>query len=529
MKLLRLKMTSALSQAPWIVAFVWTLYLAVAWLSDWRIPTTLWQRVSWDEYQFLPHIHSLQQCLLRGDLVGFFSRPEPFGYGDLFWQIYSVAALPWAGYMETDNPSPLLALRFVTLGFHLASLRLGIMLVHALGQGRTAPASAAFCMLLCFMPGLMLLYKPFSPDYLATFLVLLALLLATRAAASQGSHPLVLTIFASLTMGVALATKAYNVFLLPLFVVALFGFKLPEPRRWPVALIAGIFGAAGLVLANSSIISTGLGSWLAKYQRLSDLMNSDNHPHVIRPPGFINRLAAWWNNPNSTDLIGINTTGISREFFSPIGSGLLVLICLFFLIRRLRSRAQQTEWLPATAFVVVGAVAILLTMATTNRVWTWYLLCPVFVVTVGLSLLLSMELQSRLGKILYVTALTAHLLVLAPECGAKIRSFLRARESQIQEFQNYYTNVVKLYRPLVQRLPPRAVLAQFRAPIEPVSTRLMWSAELRGFVTPETRFISVRAVSSSDREHFLGLGFTERTYPEDYSVFLGPGLEHPSR
>lgn len=56
-----------------------------------------------------------------------------------------------------------------------------------------------------------------------------------------------------------------------------------------------------------------------------------------------------------------------------------------------------------------------------------------------------------------------------------------------------------------------------------------WSTELRGFVTSDTRFISVRAVSSSDREHFLGLGFTERTYPEDYSIFLGPGLEHPSR
>lgn len=60
MKPRRLEAISARSQAPWVATFLGALSLAAARFIDRSVPITLWRGVTWDEYQFLPHIHSLQ-------------------------------------------------------------------------------------------------------------------------------------------------------------------------------------------------------------------------------------------------------------------------------------------------------------------------------------------------------------------------------------------------------------------------------------------------------------------------------------
>ncbi len=369
----------------------------------------------------------------------------------------------------------------------------------------------------------MLVYKPFSPDYLATFLLLAGLVFAIQAYTKSHAKSVAITWVGAVLTGAAIATKAYNALLLPLFILSVWGFGVSPFNRWPQTLLAFVGGVTGFIISNSSIFTVGTDAFFGKYTRLSEVMNADTYQHAIKPAGLLNRLIAWWDNPNSTSLVGINTAGISHEFISL--PGLIVLTVLV-------SFAIQTNWRESKtkgqiAFLLCGFTSVLATMIATNRVWTWYLISPALITAIAFASLVGSWNPRKWRMAIVATACAVHIFSMVGPWSHKFSSFIANRKISINEFQDYYTAVIKPYRPLIETLPKGAVFAQYRAPIEPIFRNLLWSAELRAFITAETKLISVRGVTEADRKHFVALKFTERNFTNGYSVFLSHGLPHP--
>ncbi len=142
----------------------WVCYSLYHWVADLSSPLAMFFHLSWDEFQYMALVRKYQEALLQGGWISFFRLSDPFGYGTLFWQLYSILSLPFLG--AADNPSSgfLLSLRVITLVFQTGCLGLIWKIVGALGfSGR---AQSLVMAILAPMSGLLLMYKPFSPDYL---------------------------------------------------------------------------------------------------------------------------------------------------------------------------------------------------------------------------------------------------------------------------------------------------------------------------------------------------------------------------
>src|SRR6516225_6438454 len=79
---------------------IWSAYLIWIWLPYARFPLSVFVGLSWDEYQYLPHIAALQADLRQGAFASFFGfQDTTFGYGALFWQLYAIASLPFRHWL----------------------------------------------------------------------------------------------------------------------------------------------------------------------------------------------------------------------------------------------------------------------------------------------------------------------------------------------------------------------------------------------------------------------------------------------
>ena len=446
--LVRISVGNSSSRARWspgriallVTASYWTILLLAHWIPDSHIKLPVFYHLSWDEYQYLPTLRGYQAHLAAGDFSQWLFSPEKFGYGDMFWQIYSLLTFPAYQAAEPDSGSYLLWLRLVTLLFQLGSLYVSYRIASLLAGD--AAALYAIC-LLAPMAGLIFLYKPFSPDYFATFLAVTALYASVRWPSKS--------LLWGAAAGLAIGNKLYNLLVLPPILATAF-----FHTGWPA--LAGLVAVPiGFVLANLEIVSTGVAAYRAKLAAFSALVHDPNYGHAIQPPGMISYLLTWLSNPKGS-FLSINSPGIDREyFFLPILGAVFVLLLW-------SARRHQLVAIIGGG----GLAALLLLMVATNRVWTWYAFSMIFFISIGAGAACSLWLDGRSGwqtKIPHFL-LAVHLCWGLYWTAIKSNEFMSARSSPKTLVRNrFYASCIEPNRSYFLALKENELVVPWSVPV----------------------------------------------------------------
>ncbi len=457
------------------IAF-WAGYSLYHWVADLKFPLAMYFHLSWDEFQYIRIVRMYQEALRQNGWASFLSFSEPFGYGTLFWQIYSLLSYPFLGDPNDPSAGFLLSLRTITLFLQAGCLVLTWKILGALGYaGRGQSIAMA---LLAPMSGLLLLYKPFSPDYLAVFLILLAGWIALRS-----PRPVWLVF---LLIGAGCATKLTNLLLLPAVVTMMLLYRR-ESRNLAVAVPAFLLG---FLLANTDVAMAGtMQPYVERLRGLSAQMNDPAYMHAIKPASRFNYVLTWLTNSNGR-FVDINSPGIAREFLSyPV-----LLFSVGTILAFWRTRA-------ILLIGGTGLAALFAMMVTTNRVWTWYVILPVFLVAMGAAMGLERLSRTR-AAIAVVGVVCCHLLVSGISLIQKSQAFAESRTAvEVAERVHFYEECVLPNRSLIQALRPDGLVVQFGVPIEPVLNpqTVCWeSRSILPCVTPRIKTLLLYKPSPSD-------------------------------
>lgn len=484
-----------------LACLAWSGLAISLWVVDTRIPLSQLVFTSWDEYDYLFEIDHLQRYLLNFDLFSFFRFPERFGYGNLFFQLYALISLPFAGLKTANSGWFLFVLRSITLFLMLICLCLSFGILSRLSE-KPLKSHLVFCVLLLVMPGLLLLYKPFSPDYLS-----LAFLLSGLFILSKKTIDLPRFAVSFVLVGLSVATKLYAILALPIFVAALFQVDRERRRR---AAVTGVFAfVLGYLLANSNVFFSGHANIIRKFIGLTRTMASDSYQHAIPSNGVIDRIASWLSNPNTDSLVGLNSWGVLHEFFS---AGILVLATILsaYSLYRWYAAFHEREPLLAHAILPTGFAAMFLTMAATNRIWTWYLIAPVFLTALGLALEIPALIRTR-ALVYGLIGLNALLMGINLE--KKAQQFRQGRMRAIAEFPAR-EDFARKARQIVQGLgPAEHFLVQYKAPIHPVPANFTWASSFADLIRPTTKYIVWHAPTAADalaaRQHGFHVAYRD--------------------
>lgn len=421
----------------------WVCYSLWHWAADLQFPLAMFFHLSWDEFQYIGVVRMYQDAFGRGEWTRFFSLSDPFGYGTLFWQIYSLMSYPFLG--EAGNPGSgfLLSLRAITLLLQAGCLGMTWKILGSLGYAGRGQWLAMT--LLAPMSGLLLLYKPFSPDYLAAFLILLAWWIALR------NPRLIWLVF--LLFGAGCATKLTNLLFVPSVLIALFLYA----RGFRNLAIAASAFLAGFLLSNTDVLMAGtMQPYAERLRGLAAQMNDSDYMHAIKPASRVNYALTWLMNPNGR-FVDINSPGVTREFLSyPVLLFSAGLIAAFW-----RSRAILL--VGGTGLVILSILIL-----TTNRVWTWYVILPVFLVAMGLAMGLERLSRTR-AAILVLAVVCCHLWFSVRSLVEKSQEFYTSRASaEVSDRMLFYNQCVLPNRSMIQSSRSDGIVVQFGVPVDPV-------------------------------------------------------------
>jgi hypothetical protein len=499
-------------QAPilfWISLFglvsAWSLYLICLWLPFTKVSLPIFFGLSWDEYQYLPYIAALQDDIRRGDFGSFVSfQDTTFGYGAFFWQLYAIATMPFNKWLVSGNGNFLFVLRLLTLFIQCATALFAFAILRRIASRTTSYLVLAA--VLVAMPGLLLTYKPFSPDYLATLLALLSTYAGIRAL----GRDVILEnwlILSSLTFGASVAAKLYNVMLaLPLLMLfgAWLSYSHHSIRSQIDKLWLAVVGAiCGFALCNIGTVIDPK-TFYRTLRRLSRLMNSPTYMNAIQPPGLITRVSHWFQNPVGTPY-GLNTFGIRSEFF-----GILMLLTMAVTGVLAAQRVRAFKDLLGPVLLFSGAAILMMSVVMTNRVWSWYLLTPVFLVAIGFAACASFLIADRKAVALALAAVIIwHIL-------SGVQG-LQAKAEGAQTGLGDAARLTALYKacsePVLARRNLRgdAVILSFGIPYSAIfAERVCWSASPASCIDDKVKLLLTRDrdLSAGDREKILGYGFS---------------------
>ena len=429
------------SRVLFVGLLAWQVVFSIIhWSFDLQFPLAIFFFESWDEFQYLPVLHEYQKALLNSGVLSFLTLRETFGYGDLFWQLYAVLTLPFYFLIEPESSLWLCCLRFVTLALQLLTMFMSWRILGLLGCGDKG--RICFSLLLLPMNGLLLLYKPFSPDYLTALLMVVAVWVALRFNKWA--------IAGFFLCGLAIAVKLYSVFLVPIcFLLAW--------KKVPMRLLAfsPLLLLCGFLCANGELVKTGWDPYATKLANLSSEVNAPNYGHAIQPPGAISYISHWLSNPKGVPY-DINTPGISREYlwWTTIAFGLYSIWILW----------RHRRW-EALAISTISWLTFFITITITNRVWSWYLLTPIILIVITMSIAADC-LNTPVQRSAVWLILAIHLGTGFYYTSQKSLSFFKHRTSpEVVSKLSFYNDCVKPYRTIAQTLPENEVVYQFFVPV----------------------------------------------------------------
>ncbi len=452
------------------------IFSMIHWCFDLQFPLAIFFFESWDEFQYLPVLHEYQKALLNTGILSFLTLREPFGYGDLFWQVYAVLTLPFYFVIEPESSLWIFCLRIVTLILQLLTMFVSWRILLLLGCGDRG--RIWFSLLLLPMNGILLLYKPFSPDYLTALLVVTAVWVALRFNRWA---------FASFFLcGAAIAVKLYSVFLVPVFFFLCW-------KKVPVRLlvVSPLLLLCGFLCANGELANTGWKPYVAKLSNLSSEVNAPNYGHAIQPPGAISYLSHWLFNSKGVPY-DINTPGITREYlwWTTIAFGLYSIWILW----------HRRHW-EALTISLIAWLAFLITITITNRVWTWYLLTPIILIVITMSIAAEC-IETPMQRSVAWLVLAIHLGTGFYYTSQKSLSFFKHRTSpEVVSKLAFYNDCVKPYRAIAQALPENEVVHQFFVPVFSILRRssvCFGNGPINRCFTPQTLMVFLYGPSPED-------------------------------
>jgi hypothetical protein len=330
------------------------------------------QFISWDEFQYLSHIKDLQATLKKLDFVQFLSIQEPFGYSDLFFLFFSAISFPFHQLLLDGSGLYLFYIRCINLIFLASSFLIARLIIKKISKNNY---TNLFLLFVYPLPGLFLLYKPFSPTYMGLFFLVCALYFYLQKKIT----------ISFLFLGLAIAIKIFLAFFLVLFLIDLKLFKNFFFHLKYIAIVLTAF-----LLSNPSIFKS-IGSIKMKYIGLHRVMDNLNYPHAIKPDGIFFRLINWLDNESYNrslnKFIGINTTGFFNEFICFSVTILLIITCAYVIYKLFPNNLCKLEKI-IFPFCVFG---LWLFMLTFNRVWTWYLFELIFILGISLPVVAQFE------------------------------------------------------------------------------------------------------------------------------------------
>jgi len=446
-----------------VATILYTIFYSLsAWITDLRFPIPLFEALSWDEYQYLPTLQKYYDHITNHNLLGFLGQYEPFAYGSIFWQVYAAFTFPFASLRTSDSSFLLLQLRLTTLAIQILCIFVLLFIQKSLSfQNLHINLIGTFAILLP-ASGLLILAKPFSPDYLATLFFLLSLLLLSSAFNHKYNSRFEKICFALgwFLFGLSVGTKIFNIILFPaLFILSLF---ILLPRKLldlsKIFISSSIFFLIGLISSNSSILfaaedsiyskpilnasrysdripgslkallpaikylydhfpfSKGIVEYLGNAAHLTYVMGQPDYQHAINSTNFLEKAFFWWSNENS--LFGVNTGGISKEFVLFPTFTILVVISIIYFYTLLKSRTYiypnifpnssnpepsvfQKMVLNLSLFLI-AAFLIFLVPLMLSRVWTWYLIPVYFLFASGTGCLIEVLYSNTNNEIIGV-------------------------------------------------------------------------------------------------------------------------------
>lgn len=486
------------------VCSAWAFILIFLWLKDISVPLSALKFISWDEYQYLPEIDIRQKALLRMDLISFFATQEKFGYGDFFFQLYSVLSLPFRFLIANDSPWFLFILRIFTLVFMLGSLLFSFKLAGLVSR-RPSESQLILLLILCSMPGLFLVYKPFSPDYLSLFMLLFGFLLICLATKSRSKTSY---LFGFFCIGIGIATKIYAVLLLPIFY--LYALDVSQDRV-KIFILSTSALCGGFLAANSSLFFNSPLLFFKKYYLLAMQMSDVNYQHAIKLPGLANRIHAWLDNPETNSLISISTKGISHEFFTVPVLVCIIITIIYYPIKSFDFKCRLTKIFDQLTthkpYIIcfIATTALVITIMTTNRVWTWYLISPIFFMAIGFSTIVTC---TKLLNI-YIFVILFNSVLMIYGFHDKYTQFIRNRNISIQDISEYYQHY---------SLPARQIIGvdgnfehfivHAKTPLHPILKNFYWSKSFAPYIKQSTKYISWKAPSEEDLDNAYRQGFS---------------------
>lgn len=459
-----------------IVIIFWFLLLFPSWWQESTLPIAIFESLSWDEYQYLPVLHDYQINLLQSQWFNFLTLNEPFGYGSFFWQIYALVSIQYHDFYFTDSGKILLILRTITFICQISTLLFVVLILKRISHKKNFHWVAIITLLfLAPMNGLLLYYKPFSPDYLITLLLIVSIYFLICFCTTKDVKKLhfIALITGYIIFGMAVGSKPYAILLSPILLLPIFWqwakFGKIFWHKILSSIILFLLLPIGFTLSNLYILQTGINSYYSKLQILNSGMNINDFQHAIQPPGLISRIQHWIFSPTNS-YSGIDTIGISYEYIHVYIYILLCISMVMLAVKFWKKRYLEPFYL-AIILGIISTGCIVLTVLTTNRVWTWYLLPFIYILAIGVGGVAYYALKNKYTIVAIIFILSLHWWILLPGILYEVQT-AKENLAVANERVQFYHECIKPYNDvLIKSSAHKAIIKQFRSP-----TPLHWNA-----------------------------------------------------
>lgn len=430
------------------LAICWSAPLLSYWLVEADYPIFFQQKLSPDEFQYWQEIDSLQLLLNQSNFFNFVFFKEKFGYGTLFWQIYAFLGYPFRDLSLANDGRFILVLRSINLFFQLLT-------AYFLTQTHKKWSSSlrslwTLVLAIAFMPGLLIMWKGYSPDYLsACFFVISIFLASCYLKDSDRSNKYLY--FSVLFLGLSTSIKLYiglflSIFLLLVFILTISRSIKLNTTHFKIVLISIFISFFGVILGNLRLLSDP-SSFVHLISVFSSVVNSIHYINAMpQNEDYLVRFFTWFHNPYSKSFISMSSVGILREF---LGYSALLLIFISGFLSWFGFRHFKESSLIRRFIIVLFAsslITFVITIFITNRVWSWYLLIPVLILALTSNWILwnsiHKDKSNRFKKISYLTLFITHVLTMGYFSREQYLERMNESEDQIKRLSAEYESCV---------------------------------------------------------------------------------------
>jgi|GEM_PF-5833237 hypothetical protein len=375
------------------------------------------------------------------------------------------------------------------------------------------------------MSGLLLLYKPFSPDYLATLLILLAVFLLIKSIINL-KKTTTFYVISCICFGLAVGIKLFVLPLVLLIIVPLLYqqiLSLQNITKNIKKLFNGIvYFIVGFIAANSYIIRYGFKNYNDKLEELNIAVISPNFQHAIKPLGIISRIQHWIYNPGKT-YYDINTIGMSHEIINIFLFVGFAILLIYLLIRNIKQKNQLFYMGLIIGFS--GVSLFIITIIITNRVWMWYLLSAVYVMAIGFGVVTVYLNKNKPGKYFIIIFLLLHWVFILPGTITKYKQYLNSRfDKETISYNNFYINcILKHQKELTTSSVPGSIVKLHRTPVpDALLLTTCWGQTISPvpcLTNVTTHVIQYNTLPENDKNILLNAGFEEIKCSEQWSIY----------